>query len=372
MLDSIGYPIVKYQWLQAARGIAVIGVLLFHVSSYWEDMDIARRITGPFHWGFLGVDLFFVLSGFVISASIERKSGGNHALHFICLRFARIYLGYWPALALFCFVAYLQGVSLPTGNALTSIFLLSGKIPDHWLAISWSLFFELYFYGLAALVIAVVPMKQRKRWITLFMALIASWNAGWLITAADEVMAGLQPRRTLLSGLILEFLLGCLLYEMRSLFSYSFGKVANLASLAMVTFAIGTFSHWFDKIELLRVGTFGLSAAAIIAMALCMEHSPYKPAKWLTFTGDCSYSIYLTHIVVLDIAATLGRLLLPADSWMFLLNSLLVPAYAWLFGALWYRCLEHPLYMSSKRLIGNLLSPRHTRIPAKAQETPVP
>lgn len=348
---------MKYQWLQVARAVAALGVLLFHVSTFWEGIPWLEPVVAASHWGFFGVDIFFVLSGFVIAGSIARKQGRHDALQFVGLRFARIYLGYWPALLLFAAVTWgIQGVPLPLDKAWQSVFLLSGKIENHWLAIAWSLFFELYFYGLAALLIVLVPPPRRALAISAAMAMIAAWNAGWLVLDVETVQAGLQPRRDVLSGLVLEFLIGCVLYELRHLFAFSALQVLNLISLATVTFAIGTFNHWFDKIEVLRAGTFGLAAAALIALALCLERSPYRPWRWLVFTGDSSYALYLTHIVVIGLAVNGGNWWL-AGTPLHTLNLLLIPAYAWLFAAAWYRGVEQPLYEWAKRRISRRFAP---------------
>ncbi|WP_178106693.1 acyltransferase family protein [Pseudomonas mangiferae] len=348
---------MKYLWLQVARGVAALGVLFFHVSTCWQEIAWMAPVVAAAHWGFFGVDIFFVLSGFVIAASITRKQGQADALQFLALRFARIYLGYWPALLLFVAVAwYVNGVSLPLEKAWQSVFLLSGKIENHWLAIAWSLFFELYFYALAALLIARVSPEKRALAISVAMAVIAAWNAGWLVLNAETVQAGLQPRRDVLSGLVLEFLMGCLLYELRHLCSFSALKILNLSSLVVVTFAVGTFSHWFDKIEVLRVGSFGLSAAALIAVALCLEDSPYRPWRWLVLTGDSSYALYLTHIVVISLAVTASTSLFIGTR-LYTLNLLLIPLYAWLFAAAWYRWLEHPLYEAAKGRLSALFAP---------------
>lgn len=84
--------------LQALRAYAATLVLFHHSQRFYTDMG------GSFgwfesigRWGFTGVDIFFVLSGYVIARSISPRNGSViRPADFLFRRFGRIYLGYWP------------------------------------------------------------------------------------------------------------------------------------------------------------------------------------------------------------------------------------------------------------------------------------
>jgi len=102
--------------IQILRAAAVIMVLLFHL-----------RIEG-FSSGFLGVDVFFVISGYCIMAKLyaRRKRGG--VIEFAKRRFWRIYPPYWTAIALSAVVILAMNVQWP---GLTHEGIFTVPIPDH-------------------------------------------------------------------------------------------------------------------------------------------------------------------------------------------------------------------------------------------------
>jgi exopolysaccharide production protein ExoZ len=61
----------KNHWIQVLRGVAALMVVFFHLGEYWAlvpELHITKVVT---HWGFAGVDIFFVLSGFVVYQSVD-------------------------------------------------------------------------------------------------------------------------------------------------------------------------------------------------------------------------------------------------------------------------------------------------------------
>ena len=84
--------------LDALRGLAAMSVVLFHFTTRYEELfGRANPLPLNFGWGDFGVDLFFMLSGFVILMTLERTS---HSLKFAWGRFTRLYPAYWAAVAL--------------------------------------------------------------------------------------------------------------------------------------------------------------------------------------------------------------------------------------------------------------------------------
>src|SRR5437879_1684641 len=140
--------------LQALRGVACLLVLFFHVAE-WElhrCESPAVRVAAPFeYFGYSGVDLFFVLSGFVITwVSFGNLGDHSQLLSFAWRRAWRIFPLYW-ACWIGVNVAYVNLIGipwLPTGKWLiANILILPAQEQHLFIPQAWSLAFELLFYA---------------------------------------------------------------------------------------------------------------------------------------------------------------------------------------------------------------------------------
>lgn len=88
----------RFLELDVFRGIAALGVVLFHYTSQYSTLfQHSPEMNFYFSLGRHGVELFFIMSGFVILITLERTKS---SLDFIVKRFARLYPAYWVAIAL--------------------------------------------------------------------------------------------------------------------------------------------------------------------------------------------------------------------------------------------------------------------------------
>lgn len=146
--------------LDALRGLAAMAIMLFH-------LDLVYRIHGPFVRGYLFVDMFFLLSGFVLAVSTERKlKAGIGALAFTRDRFVRL----WPLVAVGAGVATARAFAIGMADPLTLLLWLaldlamipsfSGTGPFYrYNGPQWTLFYELLANFLHALVLRKVPTR---------------------------------------------------------------------------------------------------------------------------------------------------------------------------------------------------------------------
>ena len=150
--------------IQLLRFVAAMLVLLYHTSFRLPAGEgLAHGLFYLGHAsGFAGVDIFFVISGFIMAHTTLEEAGGRDGLRFLRRRLARIYSGYWPffllALAVF---SWTRPGHVEKANLVSSFLLWPQPLNLILLQVTWTLTYELYFYLLFTLLIAWVPRPYR-------------------------------------------------------------------------------------------------------------------------------------------------------------------------------------------------------------------
>lgn len=337
----------KNDWLQALRALAALAVLFFHMAPHWALSPHLAPAQAWMHWGFSGVDVFFVLSGFVVYQTADKP--GYSARRFLLRRGLRIYLGYWPVLLLTATLAWAASAWPPLGKAVRSALLLSPSLFDNWVPTAWSLTYELYFYLWIALVFLFAPRWRPSAMLAAFAALLL-WNAAWYFWRYPTVQAGLQPARFALTGLGLEFLAGALWAHLRKrhacLHAAAYAKWLALAGACCIVYGLGMGSQspMYDRIEFMRAATFGVAGFGFLLVALAFSDWQWRAPRPLVALGDASYALYLLHPLLLDQSSHL-RVRLPAGSLLALDAFLLaLPVAISAISLLWFRWIEWPLF----------------------------
>jgi len=330
--------------------LAASVVILSHLSEF-SNRYLKLRFTDGLRTGDIGVDIFFVISGVVIALVTIGKFGSRrNAITFIHHRFARIYPVFWIYFILVGVIylhnpATVNAIGERTPNLFWGFFLIPS--PGHPLLIAqaWTLTHEVCFYCIVFLLMLAVP-ERRVGWCLL------GWGA--LITVAKALSCVFtNPLLSLLaSPLNFEFLSGYLLffiYRHTALHRHA-GKVILAASviwLALITswsVAAHGLTHWVEQDAWNRVYFWGPFAFLFVWGAMELErNSTRKITKFFVNLGDWSYSIYLSHVVVIH---AVGRPLahrLPHTLPTFLLICAIVLPASIAVGALSYRFMELPL-----------------------------
>ncbi len=330
----------RFHTIQALRGFAALLVLFFHLTPY-----LPQFIQPMAHWGFIGVDLFFVISGFVMMLTTENKQGAADSYSFVKKRMLRIYLGYWPVLLLWIGVLYVLESKVPVYEyTYNGIFLLSGKIDKQWLPVAWSLHFEVLFYLVFSGMVFFLPVAKRKTGCMFIILLIIFWNAFWLIFHQDTVLAGQQPLQDFITGSGIEFFAGAIIARYRHAFTHSWFMLMLLACMIMIGFALGTFYFTpFINVEIVRAFSFGLTSIALLIAAIIYEKNIKHKLYFLEKIGDISYSLYLIHTILIFIIVfiTENYPLSKTDHNLLMMS---MPLVIIALSALWYYCIEQPLY----------------------------
>lgn len=350
--------------IQILRFVAAMAVVFHHVPPYAVAGGYSPNwplfLRGVFEAGFAGVDLFFVLSGVVMAESTRALAPGMvTGLRFVGIRFARIYLGWWPFFALYFFLIE-RGHPRPEVSLVGSFLLLPVGFNEMLLNITWTLGFELYFY----LVLGFLLVLPRTR---LRVALWA-WAAAVLAFTLYSLARGLyQPEHfgevTIGQGffgapLVLEFIAGFLLCDYLRKnpglpwlpFAASgllLGALATCYQIYGNLHASGLAGYFHGPERALLIGG---AACSIAACALLLREPTRPVALWASKMGDASYAIYLSHIMVVSIFYLLVvRAGVPQNYKLslFVLAITAVILYSWLH----FRWIEHPLYRAVRRKI---------------------
>ena len=293
---------MKLRSLEMLRAFAAVLVVLFHTQSIFEMHSGVTPFAGLFGAGLRGVDLFFVLSGFIIayvhSADIGRPGRlGNYIFN----RAARIYPAVWfmTLLAGGLYFSGFGGVAkagkLTASNVAASMLLLP-QSGDALVNVTWTLKYEMFFYSVFALMIFT------KRYGVL---LLLAWQISVLSSSIfgpfdASGLCGFYSR-----SLCLDFSVGlaCAWLVNRS----SVGVTLNAATqwtllgIGITTFVGGMMAESY--IPFAGIPCAAGAGAIITALVLLEKADNILVPNVLVMLGRASYSIYLVHFSVITLIA---------------------------------------------------------------------
>lgn len=340
-------PSPVLQNVQALRAIAVLLVVAVHVSNPYgfEAKYLAGdRLVG---WGALagqtGVDLFFVISGLIMTVTTWRLEGGRVAARrFLERRVKRIYPIYW-VVTLLVLAVFLTRPELINSHSSHSpqvlqSFVLAPQAGLPLLAVGWTLTFEMYFYLLFAL--ALLAGRARLPWI------LGGWGAITLVLAVAFHGSTVPTLHLLSSPLLFEFVYGVAIGYL-VMTRPPWAPVALLAAgVALLAVAVG-FAYTIDDVTLhdwYRALAIGPPAALIVLGAIGIERQRRLIAsRRLAYVGDASYSIYLWHTVLLVAAGRVVAQLLPTGGGWHLALLVAIPLAVLVACVVLYELIERPL-----------------------------
>lgn len=338
-------PLVTIQY---ARAVAALMVVVFHLKPQLQRMG-AELDAWP-HWLASGVDVFFVISGFIMWWTTRDAvvSPGD----FVRRRIERIVPLYWIITTFYVLVLLVAPRLMQTGaldwpHVLSSYLFLPYPHPVvdlmHPLVTpGWTLNYEMFFYVIFAAAL-FAPREIR-------LPLIA-------VTLVGLVVAGvaLQPQNRFLgvytSSLLLEFLLGVVVAELvlrRVLIPAAAALPAAVVAFACIP-ALGGFAD-----DEMRGFVWGPPAAVFVFAIVSLELGgrAFRSAT-LLLLGDASYSIYLSHQLTLSAAGQAWRRAFDDASAAgragFCLAAMLA---AVIVGLACYRFVERPANRLARRLLG--------------------
>lgn len=287
------------QLIQLLRGVASLLVVFFHVSSNYADSFNRHFLGNIFAFGGSGVDIFFVLSGFIITYTSINKIGTPGAIGiFTRRRFVRIFPTYWIIISFFLIMQallpqfYKSHFDFSFLNLLKTFLLL----PQHEMVngVSWSLTNELFFYLLFILAF-LLPSKR-----VVFICLLL-YSTFLLVSGAGNYFSekGNPYLSLITSPLNIEFFFGVIV-------ALIFARVnKNLAvpflilgiglfitGATLFNFNIVLFKNSFNRVVLFGIPSFFI----ILAVVVLEKYRNINVHGILLKLGDASYSLYLLHL----------------------------------------------------------------------------
>jgi peptidoglycan/LPS O-acetylase OafA/YrhL len=296
--------------VQILRGVAAMMVVFHHfclaVAEYHPSASILAR-SGLGSLGAAGVDLFFVISGFIMVLTQSRTGGSlSGASAFWKKRFIRIYPLYWFWTSVLLML-WAASIALQAHHFSASYIALSYLLwPTHermtllhpLLDQGWTLSYEIYFYFLFGISIALGLRSMRLPFLIAAFALLAA--LGRLIDFPSG--AGLLASNPLIIEFLLGALVGTFAPQLRE-WGAAHARLRRLLLGAGVAALLG--SMWMGDLvysETLiysetvgRAILWGVPAFVIVAAASMFPRDSFRNARQLIHLGDASYSIYLTH-----------------------------------------------------------------------------
>lgn len=294
MGEFIVQAISQLQRLHAARGLAAVAVVYHHLGLEAPEALRGYFIGSGILW--VGVDVFFVLSGFLMMwTSYHRPGSPQSAVSFLASRLARIYPMYWVALAGTVILALTTVSPLsttPTCSSGCDIFLIPESLP-FLIGPAWTLSFEILFYLVFG---GLMLLKPGTRINALVMWSLLVVFAGSYLSTRTSVTAV----HHLLTPLILEFLIGAAIAVALKRGVTITPRltapmvVALLAGAVFFNQAIGALES--GAAEWVRVILCGFPAAALIGAIVSWDsRAPVAAHPLLGWLGDRSYALYLIH-----------------------------------------------------------------------------
>lgn len=309
---SEGGPVARFRELDGLRGIAALGVVVYHFTTYTSAFTQfePRRVWPAVWWGEYGVQLFFLISGFVILMSARRA---RTVTDFAISRASRLYPVYWLALAVsltLSLVFPLPGSGIGWADRIANVtmvqrFLLFDNVDP----VYWTLAVEMQFYIILALLILVTRSRLTDR-------VVLSLCVGWLIVAAAAAIVlrphtfGVNPQLVetpfkIVNNLLLVehgplFVAGMLCYLARSSRRYLPLAIAALVLAPGILWIVRGAEH----------AGITLVVAALFGVVALRPRTALLTAAPVQFYGRLSYSLYVCH---LSIGLTVMYLL---DGWI--------------------------------------------------------
>lgn len=279
------------------RFSAAMGVVLYHYTSHKPFVDGIRVPVFPLwepvtRYGYLGVDLFFMISGFVIILSSMNRT----PFEFVVSRVSRLYPGYWAAIFFTVAVVAILG-NRSSRISFPELMMNLTMVNDYFNikdvdGVYWTLHVELKFYFLIFVLILLRQIKNIEKWLVFWVVVVSVYCLngnpsflGWFISPSysSYFIAGATFYLILTKGV--------------SPCRIALLVVSYILSLLNALQRIEGFVHaevmWFDQI----VTFFAITSFFVLFGAVSLGKTAFLKKKYFVPLGALTYPLYLIHNV---------------------------------------------------------------------------
>ncbi|SFQ83671.1 acyltransferase family protein [Hymenobacter arizonensis] len=305
MEPELHHQPIRYHEIDLLRFIAAMSVVLFHFTfrGYYADHASPVAYAGieaVSKYGYLGVELFFIISGYVVLMSAQGKTLSQ----FFISRVKRLYPAYWVACTLTFVVVRLWGpttsspfwspmMAAPVKRYLASMTMLQGFCGIRDLdGVYWTLTYEISFYFLISLLIAFGWIKKH---LVPFLALWLTYCAliGPVETPIPFVILLLPSQAPFfVAGMVLYLLQTkqAAAWKLYLLLLSSYGLCLRSARAGMKLTVL-----YYHQPFSLPVVCAVVTGCFVVFLMIVNSKRRLGPAKWLTWAGALTYPVYLLH-----------------------------------------------------------------------------
>lgn len=356
---SVNTRLKPYRLLDAARGCAALWVVMLHVSL----LSLPHPIYVFSSYGLLGVQMFFVISGYCIaSAAIRSLNAPRPVAHFLTARLRRIYPPYFFASLIALLLSGLltllihrhvihssqlaslnifrQGWRFYLGAVtMTQISLHTTYI----IPVFWTLCYEAAFYAIVAVSLFITRCFTRTEYLLDALGILTLGALLWrnFTDTPGPFPISLWP----------QFGLGILVYQILTQPERRHSRWLLVASGLLIVFysvreGIGGFRPESDPLRFLFCLAFALLLLSAFRLDQILSRS--WPARLLSWIGTFSYSLYLIHLLALGIINQLVQrmpALASQNVLLYLIKIVTCVAVGWLF----FQLFEKPFLTSRQR-----------------------
>lgn len=289
--------------LDGYRALGILCVGLYHYFHKWDSVypyGKAYADIAIFKYGYLGVNLFFITSGFVIALTLTRTTG---LLQFFTKRFARL----WPPMLLcsiitFLFFKIVEGHRHPDiFSFIPSLTFIEPKFWGMMLRMDsltwmdgayWSLWVEVRFYFLAGVIYYLAKHSFLRVWLIfsafVYTLVLLGYTEGTLLTALGPTIL----RTVFITRDIAWFTTGICFYY---IFARKETVLSNIGILVSLFYLFATFSKHDDESFILRVTFISIIFLLFYLFVYTPKFVKIFGSRFLASIGVASYSLYLLH-----------------------------------------------------------------------------
>lgn len=275
--------------LDCLRGLAALFVVLFHFA-------VGQPEARVFAWGCMGVELFFMISGFVIFMTIEKTASYKQ---FLLSRFARLYPAYWTCVTLttLAIISWSLLANVPLTFPGLKDYLVNLTMFQYYFKVKdidgvyWTLIIELLFY-LFILIIYLLKKTHQTEFISCLVVLFCLGFGVILRATLPNVYITAVKYLPILTYFPL-FTAGIVFYKIK-FYKISAFRVM-LVALCFVTQIL--LFQYTGKIEFVSQLQYALIISAFFGLLFlyCFDHLKFIINSITLFLGKISYSLYLIH-----------------------------------------------------------------------------